>query len=114
MIMRQHVEGIKKEGLHVTTEGMKMFISPGVFEIPPHDKAIIEDEVVLDFSSIKKTCDVVIGFDMFGRMYVDCHIRGEESSAEDLPRMTHYVYFTIEEGMRDLNNTIINVLYPSI
>ena len=114
MIMRQHVDGISVEGLSVTVNGLTMSISPGSITTPG-GSGTLEEITTLDFSSLQNTNDVIIGFDIFGRMFVDCHERGGQPTGENqFGVLTHYVYFTIEANTESLNDIIINVLFESV
>ncbi len=114
MIVRRYVDGIQVEGLDVSVNGMSMTISPGKI-ILPNGTGILDEEVTLDFSPSVNGSNVVIGFDMFGRMYVERNDIGEKrQDRKKFGILTHYIYFTIEPDTEDLRDILINVLYPPL
>lgn len=114
MIVRHYVQGMKVDGLDVSTQGLQLNIAPGTMEVPG-GKVTLTEPVALEFAPADVVSDIQIGFDGLGRLYVDRNDRGESRErAMRFGVLTHYIYFALPPDATDLAGVAINVLHEPI
>jgi hypothetical protein len=109
LIARRYVRGIKISGLQVSTAGLTLTIQPGSITVAEQTVAL-KEAVTLEFPTSDKVADVQIGFDLFGRLYVDRYVRGEPREERRFAVLTHYIHFTLPPGTTDLASVMVHVL----
>ncbi len=107
MLLRKYVAGLEIEGLDVEVNGMALTIAPGKLVLPTGQAELTEPCTMNFPPPIKGKSNVVIGFDMLGRLFVE---RGQKDTNDRFGTMTIYIHFEILSDTEDLKDVPIFVL----